>query len=296
LGGGLFFLGLLNDQFSDRIIRFTVQIENVDTVFASSSNPLLSRVEGNLVNGGTGVKDSVFFVQLVSVPDLEDVFFTSGSNVVAQRSNGEGVNVFLMSLEGVLDQEVGLPDLKSSVPTAGSEVGVLGNGGVSDAGDPIIVIVVFVGVLAVSKSVPQLETSISTSRDDLSVILGETNSVDFPGVTNETSGGLSGSEIPKTEGLVPGGGQSEQIVRGKGKVRDKVIMASQRLQGNTVKSASFSFIDFFSVTGELPDHEGLISGTRNKDLGVFIFLKRVARGNAGNPVSMTFEVTNQSEL
>jgi len=296
LSGGLFFLGLLNDQFSDRIIGFSVQIENVDTIFASSSNPLLSRVEGDLVDWGTGVKDSVFFIQIISVPDLEDVFFTSGGNIVAQRSNGEGVNVFLMSLEGVLDQEVGLPDLKSSVPTASGEVGVLGNGGVSDAGDPISVVVVFVGVLAVSKSVPQLETSISTSRDDLSIILGETDSVDFLGVTSEASGGLSGSEIPKTEGLVPGGGQSEQIVRGKGKVRDKVIVTSQRLQGETVESASFSFVDFFSVTGELPDHESLISGTRNEDLGVFVFLKRMAGGNAGNPVSMTFEVTNQSEL
>jgi len=78
----------------------------VDSVFTGSSNPLLSRVESNLVNGGTSVKRSVFFSKVIEVPDLKGVFFTSGSNVVTQRRNGEGVNVFCVSFEGELDQEV----------------------------------------------------------------------------------------------------------------------------------------------------------------------------------------------
>jgi len=96
-----------------------------------------------------------------------------------------------------------LPDFKSSVPTNGGEEGVLSNGAVSDAGNPIGVVVGLVGVLAVSKGVPKLEVLLSTSRDNLSVVLGEADSVDFLGVANEDSGGLSGSEVPKTKGLIP---------------------------------------------------------------------------------------------
>jgi len=78
----------------------------VDTIFTGSSDPLLNRVEGDLVDGSTSVEDSVFFTKVAKVPNLEGVFFTSSGNVVTERSNGEGVDVFVVGLEGVLDQEV----------------------------------------------------------------------------------------------------------------------------------------------------------------------------------------------
>jgi len=191
--GGLVLGSLFNNELGNRIIGVTVQVEDVDTVFTGSSNPLLNGVEGNLVDGGTSVEASVFFAQIVEVPDLEGVFLTTGGDVGTEGSDGEGVDVFVVGLEGVLDQEVGLPDLKSTIPTDGGEVGVLGDGRVSDAGNPIGVVVGFVGVLAISKGVPELESSVSTSRDNLSVIKGEGNGVDFLSVTNEDSGGLTGS-------------------------------------------------------------------------------------------------------
>jgi len=79
--GGLFLLWLFNNQLGNWVIRFVVQVEDVDTVFTGSSNPLLNWVEGNLGDWGSSVEDSVFFAQVVEVPDLEDVFFTTGSNV-----------------------------------------------------------------------------------------------------------------------------------------------------------------------------------------------------------------------
>jgi len=191
--GDLILGSLFNDELGNGIIRFTVQVEDVDTVFTGSSNPLLDGVEGNLVDGGTSVEASVFFVQVIEVPDLEGVFLTTGGDVGTEGSNGEGVDVLVVGLEGVLDEEVGLPDLKSTVPTDSGEVGVLGDGRVSDAGNPIGVVVSFVGVLAISEGVPELESSVGTSGDNLSVIKGEGNGVDFLSVTNEDSGGLSGS-------------------------------------------------------------------------------------------------------
>jgi hypothetical protein len=298
VSGGLFLLGLFNDELGNWVIGVRFQIEDMDTSFGGSSNPSLTGVEGNLVDGGTSVQDSLFFSEVFSVPDLDDVFFTTSGDVVTHGGNGEGVDVFLMSLERVLDQEVRVPDLKSTIPTDGGEVGVLGNGRVSDAGDPVGVVVGFVGVLAVSKSVPELEASVSTSGDDLSVVLGESDGMDFLGVANEVSGGSSGSQIPKSEGSVPRGGQSEQVVRGEGNIGDEVVVTSQGLQGDTVESVGISFVDFFDVTSDLPDHEGSVSGTSDNDVGFLSFFTSdgVASGDGSNPVSVTFEVTDQSEL
>jgi len=75
-----------------------------------------------------------------------------------------------------------------------------------------------------------------------------------------------------------------------------VVVSSQRLKGDTVESVGVRFFDFFVVSGELPDHEGLVSGTGNKDWGFFVFLEGVASGNAGYPISVTFEVSYQSEF
>jgi len=298
VGGGLFLLGLFDDELGNWVIGVRFQIEDMDTSFSGSSNPSLTGVEGNLVDGGTSVQDSLFFTEVFSVPDLDDVFFTTSGDVVTHGGNGEGVDVFLMSLERVLDQEVRVPDLKSTIPADGGEVGVLGNGGVSDAGDPVGVVVGFVGVLAVSKSVPELEASVSTSGDDLSVVLGESDGVDFLGVANEVSGGSASSQIPKSEGSIPGGGQSEQVVSGEGNIGDEVVVTSQRLEGDTIKSVGIGFVDFFDVTSDLPDHEGSVSGTSDNDVGFLSFFASdgVASGDGGNPVSVTFEVTDKSEL
>jgi len=298
VGGGLFLLGLFDDELGNGVIGFRFQIEDVDTVFSGSSNPSLSGVEGNLVDGGTSVQDSLFFSEVFSVPDLDDVFFTTSGDVVTHGGNGEGVDVFLMSLERVLDQEVGVPDLKSTVPTDSGEVGVLGNGGISDAGDPVGMVVGFVGVLAISEGVPELEASVSTSGDDLSVVLGESDGVDFLGVASEDSGGSAGSQIPKSEGSVPRGGQSEQVVARKGKIGNEVVVASQGLEGDTVESVGIGFIDFFDITSDFPDHDGSVSGTSDNNVGFLSFLswEGVASSNGGNPVSVTFEVTDKSEL
>jgi len=294
--GGLVLASLFNDELGNWIIGVTVQVEDVNTVFTGSSNPLLNGVEGNLVDGGTSVEASVFFVKVIEVPDLEGVFLTSGGDVGTEGSDGKGVDVLVVGLEGVLDEEVGLPNLESAVPADGGEVGVLGNGRVSDAGDPVGVIVGFVGVLAVSEGVPELESSVSTSGDDLSVIEGEGDRVDFLGVANEDSAGLTGSQVPESEGLVPRGRETEEIVSREGDIGDEVVVTSEGLKGDTVESVGVRFIDFFLSSGEFPDHEGMISGTGNEDWGFFVFLEGVTSGNAGDPISVTFEVTNQMEF
>ena len=58
--------------------------------------------------------------------------------------------------------------------------------------------------LAVTKSVPQLDCAIAGARNDLSIVGGEGNGENIIGVSNESAGGGSGGELPKTESFVPG--------------------------------------------------------------------------------------------
>jgi len=73
----------------------------------------------------------------------------------------------------------------------------------SNAADPFGVSLIFDGVLALSKSIPKLDGSVSRSRNDLSVISGESNAQNVLGVSNKSSSGGSGVKIPQSEGSVP---------------------------------------------------------------------------------------------
>lgn len=70
------------------------------------------------------------------------------------------------------------------------------------------------GELAVTEGVPQLDGSVTGAGDDLAVVGGERDGEDIVGVADEATGGGSGSELPETESLVPGGGESVSTVRG----------------------------------------------------------------------------------
>ena len=50
----------------------------------------------------------------------------------------------------------------------------------------------------------------------------------------------------------------------------------------------------FGLSVELPDEDGFVSGGGDEDLSVFVFLLWVAGFNGGNPVAVTFEVTDFS--
>ena len=58
------------------------------------------------------------------------------------------------------------------------------------------------GVFAFTKSVPQLDGLVTGRRDDLSVVWREADREDVVGVSNKSTGGLSGCDIPETKSLV----------------------------------------------------------------------------------------------
>jgi len=75
--------------------------------------------------------------------------------------------------------------------------------GVSNATDPVCVVVLVAGELAVTQNVPEFEGLVSSGGDNLSVIRGESNAQNFFLVTNESSLGFAGFQVPKSEILVP---------------------------------------------------------------------------------------------
>lgn len=70
------------------------------------------------------------------------------------------------------------------------------------------------GELAVTKGVPQLNGSVTGTRDNLAVVSREGNGQNVIVVADESAGGVSGSQFPQTEGLIPGAGESVGTIGG----------------------------------------------------------------------------------
>lgn len=80
----------------------------------------------------------------------------------------------------------------------------------ANAGNPVIVDVE--GVLALTKGVPELDGVVTGRGDNLSVVRREGNREDLLGMTDETTGGLAGGNLPETKGLVPRTGEGEVTI------------------------------------------------------------------------------------
>jgi len=114
--------------------------------------------------------------------------------------------------------------------------------------------------LALSESVPELDGSVSGTGNDLTVIGGEGDGENVRGVSNETTGGKSRVEVPKTKGLVPRGGKSELTVRRNDNVRDEVVVSvedtlgvsERRLFTTTERMVNSSSFTSFLLISNLP--------------------------------------------
>lgn len=67
-------------------------------------------------------------------------------------------------------------------------------------------------VLALSEGIPQLDGLVTGTRDDLSVVCAETDREDIGSVTNETTRGQSGVEVPETKCVIPRRRQGELTI------------------------------------------------------------------------------------
>lgn len=122
-------------------------------------------------------------------------------------------------------EEEGETDLDDLVPSSRDDDRVHGVGREPDAGNPLRVTILLDVELALSEGVPELDGAVAGSRDDLTVVGRERNREDVRGVTDETTGGKSRVEVPKTESLVPRRRESELTVGRDDNVRDEVVVS-----------------------------------------------------------------------
>ena len=95
------------------------------------------------------------------------------------------------------------------IPSARDDDGVLVVGREPHAGDPVLVAILLDGVLALGKSVPQLDGLVPGGGHDLPVVSREGDGEHVLGVVLEPAGRLPGAQIPQTEVLVPGARQGK---------------------------------------------------------------------------------------
>ena len=296
--GGLLLQSFLSLKFetsfsNDRGI-FGFKIPNLPSNFSSNSNPVTSGVEGKAVDRWSGVVAGCGFFNIAEIKNKNFLVFSSSHNEISSGGDSDSVDIGIMNSDAILDAEgLVVPDLEISVPSNWGEIltsncGFAGAGDESNFGDPIVVVVLFDGVFAVSLDIPQFDISISTGGKDVPSVWGNSTGEDLFGVSvlDESLGGLTVSEIPKSHGFVPGCWEKIVVVVGQGEVADEVVVSSERLDGLS------EIWDDLGFGVELPDKDGFVPGATDENLGVFILFLRVSSDDGGDPVGVTLEVTD----
>ena len=78
--------------------------------------------------------------------------------------------------------------------------------------------------LALAKCVPQLDSPITATTYDLSVVGGERDGKYVGGVPNETAGGETSIQVPETKSMVPGCREGVHAIRRDDNVGYEVVM------------------------------------------------------------------------
>jgi hypothetical protein len=173
-------------------------------------------------------------------------------------------------------------DLDKLVPTSGNDDGVLGVGAEANARSPLGVALIGDGVLAVTEGVPELDGSVTRTGNNLAVVGREADREDVVGVADESSSGGTSSKLPETQSLVPRGRQSVGTVRRDNTVGDDVRVAVERSLGVAVLGL---------IAGEVPDDQGLVSGSRQEHVGVLH-----GGSQASDPAIVALEGSLQDQL
>jgi len=142
---------------------FVVDVVDGNLSVKGGSQPFELVVEGQIVDFTVKGVSSVGLGEISVVPDLDFLVSTTGGEVSRVGGQGEGVDVVVVGLDGSVELEQLVPDLESSVSSDGSEVWVLWRVGVSDSGDPSLMVVLLGLDLALTDGVPDSKISEGTT-------------------------------------------------------------------------------------------------------------------------------------
>jgi len=261
-GNALRVLGFLAtlEEFGRELVNngLGLEIPDLDARGGGSAEPVAVGREDKGVDNVTSLK-RVQVLRVVKIPEHNNAVLTAGSAEGTIGGNGDSVDV--TGVTNVVGSELALgefPNLDNLVPTTGNNDGVGRVGGETNARNPLSVAIFLDVVLALTKSVPQLDGLVTGTRDNLTVVRGERDGQNIVGVSDETAGGGTSVQVPKTKSLIPGGGQGELTVRGDNNILNKVVVASESLTGDTVAGL---------ISGKVPDDDALVAGGRQDHIG-----------------------------
>jgi len=286
-GSGILGLSLNKSKVGSVLVQLSNQrlgfkIPDLDGRLSGSAQPVSRGREAKSVDDISSLKA----VELLSVVEIPE----SSGTVLASRSTERSIGRYSdrVDVSGVSDQvsdqlAVGkIPDLDELIPTSRDDDGG-SSVGESDARDPLSVSLILDGVLALSEGIPQLDGLISRSRDDLSVVSREGNREDILGVSNESSSGGSRVQVPQSEGGVPRSRKGKLTIRRDDNILNKVSVSVEGSSGSSVVLVGFS--------GDVPDHDGLVSRSRKDDVGVI-----VRNGDASDPSIVSSKDSSQNKI
>ena len=179
------------------------EIVDLDTLFGTNDEPVKFRCEQDNVNWGFSI--NLFEMSSFNqVPDVDFTVSTTGSDEVGVWSKIKSVDLSFMSNESVLKGHDGvIPDLDGLIPGSRNDDWLLDIVEVSNAGNPVGVLVLVNGEFADTVDVPNLKVLIDGTGSNLSIVWGESNREDIFGVTDKSLSGLSSLEVPESDGTIP---------------------------------------------------------------------------------------------
>ena len=152
---------------------------------------------------GVGVVQSVQMLAVIEIPEHGLGVLAARGTEGAVRRHSDGVQVAGVADVVGLQLAVGqVPHLDILVPSSGHNDGVLVVGREPHAGDPVLVAILLDGVLALGKSVPQLNGLVSGGGHDLPVVV-----VVVTGPVVATCSSVAGSERSCRRGATVGDGR-----------------------------------------------------------------------------------------
>jgi hypothetical protein len=268
-GGGL----EVNDELS------AGEVPHLDAVVGSEHEPVVLGGEEHAVDCAV---DFLLAEELAlnEVPDHGEAVLATGGEVGGVGSHVQAVDLRLVADEGVLESHgLVVPDLDGLVPGGGDDDGGLHVLVEPHAGNPVGVGVLLDGELALADGVPDLEVSVDAAAGNLSVVGGEGDGEDVSRVANESLNGLSLSEVPESQGAVPGGSQAISAVLRESQIAHKVAVALEDLLGDAPLLVGVGLALLLNI----PDHDGLVSGAGDEELLGLVSLGDLSDLHASNP-------------
>jgi len=259
-----------------------LEVEDLDAVLGGSADPVLGGVENELINLTASLK-LVHELALLEVIDEDGALLTGSGAEGTLGRNTDGAEVASGTSEVELQLEVltKAPDLDKTIPAAGDSNRGGRVGGEGNIRDPLGVALVLKGELALTKSVPELDKTITAARHDLTVVSREGNSKNILGVTNKATSADTVGEIPKTKGVIPAARKSIVTIIGQFDVLNEVVV--------TVET-TLSMSVFLAGAGQFPHHNSLVPRTRDEQV------RALASGSQSSDCSiMSAELSDKLE-